>query len=109
MPAGPRAGVSQQELRRVLDAARRGDFSARIPVTGGKSARLVAEAVNELMAINAARAPGSATLSTETKRQTPMRRRPATLPQVPASPSGRKGSQSGTTHCSQRIPWQKPP
>lgn len=69
MPSGPRAGVSQQELRRVLDAARRGDFSARIPVTGGKSARLVAEAVNELMAINAARAPGSATLSTELERE----------------------------------------
>lgn len=59
MPSGPKAGVDHEELHRVLAAARQGDFTARMRVGESKAARLVAEAVNELMTLSSDHARGA--------------------------------------------------
>ena len=54
MPTTAReSGVDHVELLRVLSAVKQGDFSARMSVRGNKSNKAVAEALNDIIALNA--------------------------------------------------------
>ena len=50
--AAKAGGVNHDELLRVLSAVKNGDFTARMTVRGSKPARAVAEAINEIIALN---------------------------------------------------------